>query len=101
MQVSSKLRRSKTAYHWHCPACDEMHPLPDDWEFDGDLERPTFKPSFRHTWGVRESTLRTCHYVVTAGRVAYCDDSTHGLAGQTIDMPELPEAYRDDPPEEG
>lgn len=95
-QVSRKLRRSKTAYHWHCPACDEMHPLPDDWEFDGNLDSPTFKPSFRHDWsGSRRQKI--CHYIVTAGRVAYCSDSTHALAGQTIDMPDLPPAYRDGP----
>lgn len=31
-----------------------------------------------------------CHYIVTNGRVAYCGDSTHEMAGQTIDMPDLP-----------
>lgn len=36
-----------------------------------------------------------CHYIVTGGRVAYCGDSTHAMAGKTIDMPDLPPFLRD------
>ena len=25
-----------------------MHKLPDSWKFDGNLESPTFTPSFKH-----------------------------------------------------
>lgn len=112
-QVSSKLRRSTEGYSWWCPACEEMHPLPDRWTFDGNLESPTFSPSFRHTgkqttkvngewtgeW-VRDANGNAvdwcCHYIVTAGQVAYCGDCTHAMAGQTIPMPPLPSFMRDD-----
>lgn len=107
-QVSSKLRRATDSYFWWCPACDEMHPLPDGWTFvNRDLEKPTFTPSFRHTWGGHTGASRPqpgtdpkyacCHYIVTDGKVAYCGDCTHAMAGQTIDMPPLPPAYQDDP----
>src|SRR5208282_539368 len=48
-QVSSTLRRVEGGFgHW-CPGCNEMHILPKSWNFDGNLERPTFTPSFRHS----------------------------------------------------
>jgi hypothetical protein len=122
MQVSSKLRRYETGYTWRCPACQEMHSLPDSWTFDGNLEAPTFSPSFKHTgiqiekdeagdwtgrWLTESGEAKDffgsedkprpwcCHYVITAGQVAYCNDCTHTMAGQTVPMPELPETYRD------
>lgn len=100
-QVSSKLRRAEGAYMWYCPACEEMQPLPDSWTFDGNLELPTFSPSFKHEWDQgpldprRKPGHYICHYIVTNGQVAYCSDSTHALAGQTIPMPDLPPEYRD------
>jgi hypothetical protein len=48
-QASSKMRRTERGFMWWCPACDSAHPLPDTWKFNGDLERPTFRPSFKHT----------------------------------------------------
>ncbi len=112
-QVSSKLRRGPDRYfHW-CPGCEEMHPLPDSWQFNGNLENPTFTPSFLHSglqlekkdgkwtgnW-VRDAAGNTipwtCHYVVTNGMIAYQADCSHSLKGQTIPMPPLPEELRDD-----
>lgn len=106
-QVSAKMRRGEGRYfHW-CPACQEMHPLPDGWTFNGDLEKPTFAPSFKHTgkqcviengkwtgeW-VRDANGNAvdwcCHYILTAGQLQFCGDCSHALAGQTIDMPDLP-----------
>lgn len=106
-QVSSKLRRHEDGFTWYCPACEGAHPLPDGWTFDGNLESPTFTPSFKHTlvrWsggvspeglGQGERQEIICHYIVTAGRVAYCGDCHHGMKNQTIDMPALPEWLRD------
>ncbi len=112
-QVSAKLRRSVEGYAWYCPACDEVHPLPDrGWTFNGNVDQPTFSPSFKHTgkkivtkngewtgeWERDEQGNPInwcCHYVVTAGQVAYQGDCTHSMAGQTIPMPDLPEHLRD------
>lgn len=112
MQVSSRLRKYAGGYmHW-CPACEEMHPLPDGWKFDGNLEKPTFHPSFRHT-GFQTEKLNgewtgewvrgadgkplpwVCHYHLTAGGIQYCPDCTHALAGKLVPLPVLPEHLRD------
>jgi hypothetical protein len=92
-QVSSTLRRGDGCYfHW-CPGCEEMHPLPDGWTFDGNLEKPTFAPSFKHSWGGRPDVC--CHYILTAGILNYCADSTHELAGKSVPLPPLPEWLKD------
>jgi hypothetical protein len=112
-QVSSVLRRGAGCYfHW-CPACEEMHPLPDAWSFDRNLEAPTFTPSFKHEgiqrvfadgkwtgeWK-RDAAGNTvpfvCHYVLTAGVLNFCGDCTHSLAGQTVPLPDLPLGLTDD-----
>lgn len=111
-QVSSTLRRGDAGYsHW-CPGCDEMHVLPDTWAFDGNLEKPTFTPSFKHS-GVqrvfdagkwtgewkRDASGNTvafvCHYILTVGVLNFCTDSTHDLAGKAVPLPTLPEELTD------
>lgn len=32
-------------------------------------------------------TCYHCHAVVTNGRIFFCPDSSHALAGQTVDLP--------------
>lgn len=92
-QVSAKMRSIPEGFSWWCPGCDQMHPLPSKrgWTFDGNLETPTFTPSFKHDW----NNGKCCHYIVTAGQVMFCGDSTHALAGKTITMPDLPVELRD------
>jgi|HubBroStandDraft_2_1064218.scaffolds.fasta_scaffold387948_1 hypothetical protein len=111
-QVTSKLRRAEGVYHHWCPGCNEMHSLPDSWTFNGNLESPSFSPSFKHDFLRREfkdgkwtgQWLRDgngntipycCHYVLTDGRLNFCDDCTHPLSGQTVDLPLLPEGLQD------
>jgi hypothetical protein len=112
-QISAKMRSVAGGFVWWCPACGEPHPLPSSWTFDGNLEAPTFSPSFKHTgvqtvkddkgewtgeW-VKDASGAVvpwcCHYVVTAGQVAYQGDCTHAMASQTVPMPDLPEHLRD------
>ena len=111
-QVSSKLRRVQGGYsHW-CPGCEEIHILPDGWRFDGNLESPTFMPSFKHSGIRREfsggewtgnwirdasgNTIpRICHYILTSGVLNFCGDSTHDLKGQAVQLPNLPVGLTD------
>jgi hypothetical protein len=112
-QITPKLRSTTHGFAWWCPACEEVHPLPSGWTFNGDLDKPTFSPSFRHSgkqivkidgkwngeWVCDESGRAVdwcCHYVVTNGQVAYCGDCTHAMAGKTIEMPDLPPHLRDE-----
>lgn len=94
-QVSPVLRRASNGYlHW-CPACLEMHILPDHgWTFDGNLERPTFQPSFKHESGL-EGARWICHYVLTSGILNYCTDCSHGMAGRSVPMELVPEELSD------
>ena len=107
VQVGSKLRRLIDGYaHW-CPGCLEMHRLPDSWTFvNGNLESPTFTPSFRHsgmqrvkvdgTWtggwilGPDGKALEeVCHYILTDGILNFCGDCTHFMAGISVPLPVL------------
>jgi len=97
--------------HW-CPGCKGAHainvekPRADNgakWSFDGSMESPTFGPSiriFRYSKynengqpaeGATEVT--DCHYFIKAGKIEFCGDSRHALAGQTVDLPPAPDHW--------
>jgi hypothetical protein len=79
-------------YVFYCPGCKEDHPyrvkpyseLPV-WTFNGDLESPTFTPSLLCNGSDPASR---CHLFVTDGKIQYCSDCHHELAGQTVEMQE-------------
>lgn len=89
--------------HW-CPACKTLHefavhhPFHNGarWTFSGTYDVPTFNPSMNIRTGPfpaaskRAGQILVCHYFVRAGRIEYLSDCTHELAGQTIDLPDLP-----------
>lgn len=96
-------------FFW-CPGCDEAHGIVHGgggWTWDGNVERPTFSPSVLVT-GVRRITdeeyerLRAgekiepeperCHSFVRDGHIQFLGDCTHKLAGQTVPLPEWPQA---------
>ena len=115
MQVSPILRRGHDRFfHW-CPACEELHPLPMSWTFNGDLHRPTFSPSFKHTgkrvvvkngvwtgeWHLGpdgQPLDGTCHYIITDGLIQFCSDSWR-CRSDIVSMPVLPKELRDFPDE--
>lgn len=81
---------------WHyCPACKSLHGYAVDkpfengaqWKWNGDVEKPTFTPSMN----INAGTKYTCHYFLTDGKIQYLSDCGHALAGQTIDLPKIPE----------
>lgn len=98
MQGNHRIWRSDSGHYLvhGCPGCDEHHLIPDyegsraRWTFDGDFERPTLSPSVKHDWTVKGEAPHVCHYFLRAGRIEYCGDSTHHLAGKTVDLPEVP-----------
>jgi hypothetical protein len=51
------------------------------WTWNGDTEKPTLRPSVLTT-----GEWLHCHTWVTDGQAQFLADTTHGLAGQTIDM---------------
>lgn len=106
-QVSSVLRKGATAFfHW-CPACEMMHPLPFSWQFDGNVDKPTFSPSFAQTYvhwtggineatgqGIGERSSRLCHCVITAGMIQFHSDSWHRRT-DLVPMPPIPSGISD------
>jgi len=99
------LRKTSVGYvHW-CPGCEEVHSIrtvgdrpPARWDFDGNLDKPTFSPSVKITWGKMADPSGDwpeggcCHYFIRSGVVEFCSDSTHSLAGKKVPLPEWPKA---------
>ena len=95
------------SYRFHCPGCNETHlfwvkslrgapvwkaagdgreqgPV---WDFNGDVERPTVRPSILVQGSPWEN--RRCHSFITDGKIQFLGDCTHELRGQTVELPEL------------
>jgi hypothetical protein len=72
-----------------------MHPLFYDrgWTFDGNLDKPTFTPSFKHTGG--RGPTWVCHYVLMVGVLTFQDDCSHALKKREVPLPDLPARLRD------
>ncbi|RYG88824.1 MAG: ammonia monooxygenase [Alphaproteobacteria bacterium] len=90
-----------------CPGCDAEHccgvkntgdarPI---WTWNDDLDRPTLQPSVLIRTGRAVDPNfqpepgdppEVCHSYVTDGRIQFLSDCTHGLAGQTVDLPRWP-----------
>jgi len=80
------------------------------WTFNGDYDRPTFTPSILVS-GVQAEHDENgewtgefvcdeagkplplcCHSLVTDGQIQFLGDCTHGLANQTVPLPDFPGA---------
>lgn len=102
--LSKKLRSIEGGLiSFFCPGCDDWHVLNVDnphhprWQFNGDVERPSFEPSICVTYPANPDAEeefkewrveRRCHSFVRGGRIQFLDDCTHQLAGQTVDLPD-------------
>jgi len=120
--LSSKLRSlegGRLAY-W-CQGCDMLHQVAvgdgpgPRWGYNDNPEAPTFTPSVLVQWDqaeppatnadvvakirsgeiVQTRVHKICHTFITDGRVQFLGDCTHQFAGQTLDLPDLPEDWRD------
>ena len=120
-RLSAKLRSSGEGRltYW-CQGCETSHQvsvggLGAIWEWDGNAEAPTFKPSVRVTSGHYVSTHKAgdkcwctyavehpdrpvpfrcqrCHTYIRGGMVEFLGDCSHALAGQTLPLPDWPYA---------
>lgn len=96
-----------------CPGCQEHHgvavkanehvPKRSLWQWDGEVDKPTLKPSIL-VRGVKaitdeqadrimagekvEPVPYQCHSFVEGGRIQFLNDCSHSLAGQTVDLPD-------------
>ena len=105
----SILRKTDTGYVFWCEGCSRLHHIwaNDDsksWKFNGDLEKPTFSPSYLLTGTVSltdeqydrimageniEPTPLVCHSFIREGNIEYLGDCSHKLAGQTVPLMEI------------
>lgn len=111
-KVNERKENGSTKYFFMCPGCGFRHKINDRWSFNGDFEKPTFKPSVLMQTGHYASghkgdcwcdwekknpdkkapfECRVCHSFVTDGKIRFLDDSTHDLAGQTVELPDIEE----------
>lgn len=114
--------RGGTRYTFWCPGCQDTHTfscgVPDapSWQFDGNLTAPTIHPSLMvkcghyvddhkpgdHCWCTFRDdhgkpapfSCYRCHSYLKAGRLEFLGDCTHALAGQIVELPDLPEHLR-------
>jgi hypothetical protein len=65
------------------------------WQFNGDMEKPTFLPSILSKWQGHDipGKPQVCHSFVREGRIEFLTDCTHALAGKTVELPDLGEDY--------
>lgn len=69
-----------------CPACDTVHIFDSRWKFNGNVELPTFTPSYVVN---ADDPVRRCHSLVINGTIQYLPDCGHALAGTTVDLPPI------------
>ncbi len=81
----------------YCPGCEVVHVIYvrglsgagyrlHGWNHD--VDNLTIAPSLLITGG--PDPAARCHSYIVNGQWRYLDDCTHRLAGQTVDLPELP-----------
>jgi hypothetical protein len=85
---------------FQCPGCRREHEISVNptknaagagWTWDGSKAYPTFHPSVLANKGAAHPGLPVCHSWVTSGKIQFLTDSTHPLAGQTVELPDYEE----------
>lgn len=81
---------------FHCPGCGYDHEVPITgpraWKWNDSLETPTLHPSVFVNRGRANPAVPVCHSWVKDGRIQFLPDSTHALAGQSVDVPNWEES---------
>ncbi len=102
--LNNKLRNTETGIAHFCPACKEPHIYTTKpggrvcWSWNGNIDSPAFTPSMLILRGKfadpnfvgKSSKSDVCHYFLTDGKLKFCSDSTHELAGKTVELPDWP-----------
>lgn len=85
--ISKRVQRNENdpEYVFFCPGCQYGHWFKTTgdsprWSFNQDLEKPTVEPSIL----VRGTFI--CHSFVRNGAIEFLSDSSHALAGKTVNL---------------
>ncbi|VVE49252.1 DUF6527 family protein [Pandoraea terrigena] len=110
-RLSNILRGSEgNGLSFWCPGCGHPHRIQHGagkgprWNWNGNVERPTFTPSVLVTWNEpsdnpsefedqTKDVGKACHSFVTDGHIQFLSDCTHALAGQTVALPPFPAGW--------
>ena len=102
---------TKSYFLFWCPGCGCGHLYwcgpgfehSQKWDFNGNVDKPTFTPSLRTyvriTKEIDDKLVDTgeqktlCHLNLTDGQLQYCEDNPHKMNNQTIPMQDIPEDY--------
>lgn len=115
--LEGKIRRiGDDVVAFMCPGCKSLHLINTDasdrpaWSYNGNPNAPTFAPSVLLRTGhymnghsgdcwcdynkarpdeEPDFECVRCHSFVRDGRIQFLNDSTHYLAGQTVDLPDI------------
>lgn len=80
-------------WNFYCPACKDMHSFSNGvpsgvvWEWNGNMEVPSFHPSLRYLSGTR------CHLFLKEGVIEFLGDCPHDMRGQKVPLQEIPEEF--------
>lgn len=88
--IGNKLGYSQDGrYFFNCPGCKCLHFFvesgPVRWTWNQDPVNVTVTPSILVD---KDEPTRRCHLFLTHGKIHYCQDSAHELAGKIVDIPE-------------
>jgi hypothetical protein len=91
--------------YFNCPGCNEQHPvyvegiykpsfssapIKSYWNWNGDMDNPTFNPSLLVNWVDRKTNKNmVCHSFIKDGMIQFLSDCTHELVNQTVELLEL------------
>lgn len=98
--------RGANTLFW-CPGCDDLHMVSDQWQVNDAGGLLTISPSvlvYEHQKLINEAlelpeliapenvtTSPRCHSFVRESQIEFLSDSTHKLAGQTVQLAPLPD----------
>lgn len=96
MSVMMRVKRKDDVeqYVFHCPGCKNGHyvivkgdekkmPI---WGWNGDVDKPTIKPSIITFERIKGKDVTICHSFVTDGKIKFLGDCKHELKNQTVQL---------------
>lgn len=87
----TKLYQSGDRFYFWCPGCKEPHFFQTAgtpaWQFNGDLENPTFTPSLMITTR-RGDHDHVCHLFLIQGHLNFFAYCSHEYRAQTVPLPD-------------
>ncbi|MCE5342558.1 MAG: hypothetical protein LLF96_03085 [Eubacteriales bacterium] len=81
----ARVEKLDCVYLVYSPADEQHVPFDARWQFNGNYDKPTFRPSM--LLNANMPGHKRSHFFVTDGKIQYLPDSEHVLAGQTIEIP--------------